>query len=117
MVGPRVGLGGLREEQVAVGLLGIGAVRRGIVRPDRAVVAPVRVGVIDVEAGILAVLSLALAQVPLAVDAPEPAVLGEYRELLPAGLPVEVVERMAFYELTRRPEDRQPTARHVADEE
>ena len=36
-------------------------------------------------------------------DAPEPAVLDEYRELLPAGLPVEVVERMAFYELTAGP--------------
>jgi L-fucose mutarotase len=31
-------------------------------------------------------------------------VLGEYRRLLPSGIPVEVVERHAFYALTRRPD-------------
>jgi L-fucose mutarotase len=30
--------------------------------------------------------------------------LEEYRALLPPGTPVEVVERMAFYELARRPD-------------
>jgi L-fucose mutarotase len=37
-------------------------------------------------------------------DADVPKVLEEFRALLPPGLPVEVVDRMAFYELTRRPE-------------
>jgi L-fucose mutarotase len=31
-------------------------------------------------------------------------VLEEFRALLPPGLPVEVVDRLDFYELTRRPE-------------
>jgi L-fucose mutarotase len=65
---------------------------------------PGRVTVTEVLAAVAATVPLEAAAVMQPHDAPEPAVLGEYRGLLPAGLPVEVVERMAFYELTRRPD-------------
>lgn len=65
---------------------------------------PGRVTVTEVLEAVAAMVPLEAAAVMRPHDAAAPAVLDEYRALLPPDLPVEVVERMAFYELTRRPE-------------
>jgi L-fucose mutarotase len=65
---------------------------------------PGRVTVTEVLTAMAATVPLEAAAVMRPDDADEPAVLGEYRHLLPSGIPVEVVERHAFYELTRRPD-------------
>jgi L-fucose mutarotase len=65
---------------------------------------PGRVTVTEVLEAVAATVPLEAAAVMRPHDAAAPAVLDEYRALLPPDLPVEVVERMAFYELTRRPE-------------
>jgi L-fucose mutarotase len=65
---------------------------------------PGRVTVTEVLEAVAATVPLEAAAVMRPHDADAPAVLDEYRALLPPDLPVEVVERMAFYELTRRPE-------------
>jgi L-fucose mutarotase len=65
---------------------------------------PGRVTVTEVLEAIAATVPLEAAAVMRPHDATEPAVLGEYRALLPPGMPVEVVERLAFYELARRPD-------------
>ena len=65
---------------------------------------PHRVTVTEVLTAIAATVPLEAAAVMRPDDADEPAVLGEYRRLLPSGIPVEVVERHAFYALTRRPD-------------
>jgi L-fucose mutarotase len=65
---------------------------------------PGRVTVTEVLTAIAATVPLEAAAVMRPDDADEPAVLGEYRRLLPSGIPVEVVERHAFYALTRRPD-------------
>jgi L-fucose mutarotase len=63
---------------------------------------PGRVTVTEVLAAVVPTVPLEAAAVMRPHDAAEPAVLAEYRALLPAGLAVEVVERLAFYELARR---------------
>jgi L-fucose mutarotase len=65
---------------------------------------PGRVTVTEVLAAVAATVPLEAAAVMRPDDAAEPAVLGEFRGLLPPGTPVEVVGRLAFYELTRRPD-------------
>jgi L-fucose mutarotase len=65
---------------------------------------PGRVTVTEVLEAVAATVPLEAAAVMRPHDADVPAVLAEYRALLPAGTPVEVVERMAFYELARRPD-------------
>ena len=65
---------------------------------------PGRVTVIEVLEAVVPTVPLEAAAVMRPHDAEVPAVLGEYRALLPPGLPVEVVDRLDFYELTRRPE-------------
>ena len=65
---------------------------------------PGRVTVTEVLEAVAVTVPLEAAAVMRPHDADAPAVLDEYRALLPPDLPVEVVERMAFYELTRRPE-------------
>jgi L-fucose mutarotase len=65
---------------------------------------PGRVTVTEVLEAVAATVPLEAAAVMRPHDADAPAVLDEYRTLLPPDLPVDVVERMAFYELTRRPE-------------
>jgi L-fucose mutarotase len=65
---------------------------------------PGRVTVTEVLEAIAATVPLEAAAVMRPHDAEAPAVLEEYRALLPAGTPVEVVERLAFYELARRPD-------------
>jgi L-fucose mutarotase len=62
---------------------------------------PGRVTVTEVLAAVAATVPLEAAAVMRPDDADAPAVLGEYRALLPPGLPVQVVERLAFYELAR----------------
>jgi L-fucose mutarotase len=64
---------------------------------------PGRVTVTEVLEAIAATVPLEAAAVMRPHDAEAPAVLEEYRALLPAGTPVEVVERFAFYELARDP--------------
>jgi L-fucose mutarotase len=65
---------------------------------------PGRVTVTEVLEAVAATVPLEAAAVMRPHDADAPAMLDEYRALLPPDLPVNVVERMAFYELTRRPE-------------
>ena len=65
---------------------------------------PGRVTVTEVLTAMAATVPLVAAAVMRPDDTDEPAVLGEYRGLLPSGIPVEVVERHAFYELARRPD-------------
>jgi L-fucose mutarotase len=65
---------------------------------------PGRVTVTEVLAALAPTVPLEAAAVMQPHDAPEPAVLAEYRELLPPGMVVDVVERLAFYQLTRRPD-------------
>ena len=65
---------------------------------------PGRVTVTEVLAAIAPTVPLETAAVMQPHDAPAPAVLAEYRELLPPGIVVDVVERLTFYELTRRPD-------------
>jgi L-fucose mutarotase len=65
---------------------------------------PGRVTVTEVLEAVAATVPLEAAAVMRPHDADAPAVLNEYRALLPPGTPVEVVERLAFYELTRRPD-------------
>jgi L-fucose mutarotase len=65
---------------------------------------PGRVTVTEVLEAVAATVPLEAAAVMRPHDAEAPAVLEEYRALLPADTPVEVVERFAFYELTRRPD-------------
>jgi L-fucose mutarotase len=65
---------------------------------------PGRVTVTEVLEAVAATVPLEAAAVMRPHDADAPAVLDEYRALLPPGTPVEVVERSAFYELTRRPD-------------
>lgn len=65
---------------------------------------PGRVTVTEVLEAVAPTVPLEAAAVMRPHDADVPAVLGEYRSLLPPGLPVEVVDRLDFYELTRRPE-------------
>jgi L-fucose mutarotase len=62
---------------------------------------PGRVTVTEVLDAVAATVPVEAAAVMRPHDAAEPAVLGEYRALLPAGTPVEVVERFAFYDLAR----------------
>ena len=65
---------------------------------------PGRVTVTEVLEAVAPTVPLEAAAVMRPHDADVPAVLGEYRSLLPPDLPVEVVDRLDFYELTRRPE-------------
>jgi L-fucose mutarotase len=65
---------------------------------------PGRVTVTEVLEAVAATVPLEAASVMRPHDAAAPAVLAEYTALLPPGTPVEVVERFAFYELTRRPD-------------
>ena len=65
---------------------------------------PGRVTVTEVLEAVAPTVPLEVAAVMRPHDADAPAVLAEYRALLPPGLPVEVVDRLDFYELTRRPE-------------
>ena len=65
---------------------------------------PGRVTVTEVLEAVAVTVPLEAAVVMRPHNADAPAVLDEYRALLPPDLPVEVVERLAFYELTRRPE-------------
>jgi L-fucose mutarotase len=65
---------------------------------------PGRVTVTEVLEAVVPTVPLEAAAVMRPDDADVPEVLGEFRELLPPGLPVEVVDRLDFYELTRRPE-------------
>jgi L-fucose mutarotase len=65
---------------------------------------PGRVTVTEVLEAVAATVPLEGASVMRPHDAEAPAVLAEYTALLPPGMPVEVVERFAFYELTRRPD-------------
>ena len=62
---------------------------------------PGRVTVTEVLEALAPTVPLEAAAVMRPDDADAPAVLGEYRALLPPGLPVQVVERLAFYELAR----------------
>jgi L-fucose mutarotase len=65
---------------------------------------PGRVTVTEVLEAVAATVPLEAAAVMRPHDADVPAVLEEYRALLPPGTPVEVVDRLAFYELARRPD-------------
>jgi L-fucose mutarotase len=65
---------------------------------------PGRVTVTEVLEAVAATVPLEAAAVMRPHDADAPAVLEEYRALLPPGTPVEVVDRLAFYELARRPD-------------
>ena len=65
---------------------------------------PGRVTVTEVLEAVAPTVPLEAAAVMRPHDADAPAGLAEYRALLPPGLPVEVVDRLDFYELTRRPE-------------
>ena len=65
---------------------------------------PGRVTVTEVLEAVVPMVPLEGAAVMRPHDADTPPMLDEYRELLPPGLPVEVVDRLDFYELTRRPE-------------
>ena len=65
---------------------------------------PGRVTVTEVLEAVAATIPLEAAAVMRPHDADVPAVLEEYRALLPPGTPVEVVDRLAFYELARRPD-------------
>jgi len=65
---------------------------------------PGRVTVTEVLEALAATVPLEAAAVMRPDDAEAPAVLEEYAALLPAGTPVEVVERFAFYELGRGPD-------------
>ena len=65
---------------------------------------PGRVTVTEVLEAVAVTVPLEAAVVMRPHDADASAVLDEYRALLPPGLPVEVVDRLDFYELTRRPE-------------
>jgi len=65
---------------------------------------PGRVTVTEVLEAVVPTVPLEAAAVMRPDDAEAPAVLEEYAALLPAGTPVEVVERFAFYELGRRPD-------------
>ena len=65
---------------------------------------PGRVTVTEVLEALAATVPLEAAAVMRPDDAEAPAVLEEYAALLPAGTPVEVVERLAFYELGRGPD-------------
>ena len=62
---------------------------------------PGRVTVTEVLEALAATVPVEAAAVMRPHDADAPAVLEEYRALLPTGTPVEVVERFAFYELAR----------------
>jgi L-fucose mutarotase len=62
---------------------------------------PGRVTVTEVLEALAATIPVETAAVMRPHDADAPAVLAEYRALLPAGTPVDVVERFAFYELAR----------------
>jgi L-fucose mutarotase len=62
---------------------------------------PGRVTVTEVLEAVVPTVPLEAAAVLRPHDADVPAVLGEYRALLPAGIPVSVVERFAFYDLAR----------------
>ena len=62
---------------------------------------PGRVTVTEVLEALAATAPFEAAAVMRPHDAEEPAVLGEYRALLPEGTPVAVVERFEFYELAR----------------
>jgi L-fucose mutarotase len=65
---------------------------------------PGRVTVTEVLEAVAATVPLEAAAVMRPHDAEAPPKLEQYRTLLPPGTPVEVVERMAFYELARRPD-------------
>ncbi|HEY4725362.1 MAG TPA: RbsD/FucU family protein [Actinomycetes bacterium] len=65
---------------------------------------PGRVTVSEVLEAVVPTVPLEAAAVMRPDDADVPEVLEEFRALLPPGLPVEVVDRLDFYELTRRPE-------------
>ena len=65
---------------------------------------PGRVTVTEVLEALAATVPLEAAAVMRPDDAEAPAVLEEYAALLPAGTPVEGVERFAFYELGRGPD-------------
>jgi L-fucose mutarotase len=65
---------------------------------------PGRVTVTEVLEAVAVTVPLEAAAVMRPHDADAPAVLEEYRALLPAGTPVEVVERFAFYQLARGPD-------------
>jgi L-fucose mutarotase len=65
---------------------------------------PGRVTVTEVLEAVAATVPLEAAAVMRPHDADVPAMLEEYRALLPPGTPVEVVDRLAFYELARRPD-------------
>ena len=65
---------------------------------------PGRVTVTEVLEALAPTVPLESAAVMRPDDAAAPAVLEEYAALLPAGTPVEVVERFAFYERGRRPD-------------
>jgi L-fucose mutarotase len=65
---------------------------------------PGRVTVTEVLEAVAVTVPLEAAAVMRPHDADAPAVLEEYRALLPAGAPVEVVERFAFYQLARGPD-------------
>jgi L-fucose mutarotase len=65
---------------------------------------PGRVTVTEVLEAVAPTVPLEAAAVMRPHDADAPAVLEEYRALLPPGTPVEVVDRLAFYELARRPD-------------
>jgi L-fucose mutarotase len=62
---------------------------------------PGRVTVTEVLEALAATIPVENAAVMRPHDADAPAMLAEYRALLPAGTPVDVVERFAFYELAR----------------
>ena len=65
---------------------------------------PGRVTVTEVLEAVAPTVPLEAAAVMRPHDADAPAVLEEYRALLPPGTPVEVVDRLAFCELARRPD-------------
>jgi L-fucose mutarotase len=62
---------------------------------------PGRVTVTEVLEALAATIPVETAAVMRPHDADAPAMLAEYQALLPAGTPVDVVERFAFYELAR----------------
>jgi L-fucose mutarotase len=62
---------------------------------------PGRVTVTEVLEALAPTVPFEAAAVMRPHDADAPAVLEEYRALLPPGMPVEAVERFAFYELAR----------------
>jgi L-fucose mutarotase len=63
--------------------------------------APGRVTVTEVLEALAATIPVETAAVMRPHDADAPAMLAEYQALLPAGTPVDVVERFTFYELAR----------------